>query len=355
VNILNKKELIKLIKEKAEQVEVKDFTESIIMKTQSFKPAQIEKTRPYIALKPILTMTILVFALLFVSILAIPYLPEKPLEFDGFNEAIAISSLAAINLANQTYTPLTTETLSYYEGSAYIDDEISQLTSYLMLVEQIVLSNKLITSETQIDRYRRLLSFDTNNLLNESQNYQLSMTYLYESRRQDLFSIGGVIVSQDEVYNIEAVSSINNGQHELTLTLKIDLNNFITVKYYQDGQQHIYDVSLYVRNQLTKNLALIHRQNNDQQELFVHFIKGNTQGSYRFTQNDTELNAHYAILRNGSRETGQMKIEVFDHPMSNLMMYRFHIQPLGDVPFIAERNRSNHPNLNRMVLESEQF
>jgi hypothetical protein len=353
VNTLNKKELLKLIKEKANQIEVKDFTEEIIIKAQSFKHESEYTPKPVFAFKPVMTMAILVLTLVFVSALAIPYLPKKPILFENFENAIAISSLTALNLAEQTYTSVSTQTLSFYDSSHVIDDEIGKLTTYMTFIEQLVLTEKLITSSHQIDRNRKKISFETTNMFSENQAYELSFTSQYSDRRNDVFKLGGVLVFNHEVFVIEAQTLIINGKHQLILKLIIDSVNYIIVRYEEDNNQFNYDVEVYTNDLLTQSLKLIYRAQANQKEVFVHFIKGKTIGSYRFTQNEDAIKAHYAILKNGTRETGNMMVHVFNHPSSNNAMYRFTIQPLGALPFVVERSRSKNPNLNHMMFENQ--
>ncbi|TVP85881.1 MAG: hypothetical protein EA375_02705 [Acholeplasmataceae bacterium] len=346
---MKRKDLIQLIQNKADDVVIKDLSKDILARhrQQPHPAAPVMLPRPRLRMKPILSLGLLAAVITLFLVLFYPGQDTSP-TFQNVDEAIVMSAFSAVTLADHAFAEALSinNRLEHNEADSLVEHEIEHLLIYLELIERIfgtpadLMRTRIEPDDTH--DFSHHIRFASNSLLDEATQYDIRFNRLPDGDMPDEFTLSGELSINDRLFAIEGQSRWVMDRYVLHIGLIIDDDNRIDVTHQEEDGDTIENISITRQGNIIQSLYLKHVVDQDTREIFLHLETGLGRGTYRFTSgadNDQPLlQVHYAILRNGDRETGNIRIELITDPGSDAA-YRFAIRPQGLPEIIIERGR----------------
>jgi hypothetical protein len=341
---MNKKDLIKHIKTEASKVEVRNFSQEIIAKAQSLPHETIAYKEPKrkFYFNPIFQLSFVTIVGLFMMMFILQ--PTDPLyAFEEQDQVFASSAMTSLSYLDANINELSTSTSITLDS--YVSDELDDVMLFAELSERL-LSQYQITKSEQTGLYQYQLTFETTDLLDESETYMISYNETKVSKNE--YTYQGEIALDDVSYPF--TSHIQKGvKNEFEFEIIHD-NHLIEVNYEYRGDAYLYEFNYYKDQILNQKFEMKELRIQEQKHMMVDF-KNTSKGIYTFFLHEAnttkELRAQYRI-RNGQIEDGELIIT----PNSS-ESYQVEIKPNGMPPIMVERGRrphmqDNHPGNGRM-------
>lgn len=339
------KALKQFMKDKANDVIIKDFSLEIIEKAkmQVNEPSVIEKQSFRLRLKPIFALSLALVTTFVLAFLWTPSLSDDPFVIEAYDQAMMVSSISMI----YAYETEVNQNVSFMQSFALedgylIEDEIEGLNAYVSLIEQFFESEASFDKETlsvEGTDYLYHLRFTSKTFSNSIITYELK---LFDSviKTGDIITIEGDISFLDETYAIQIEFNQSQPEHFL-MTSFLDDDQVIEIDYEKTNHEAAYQLRMIDRENITKTISL--RKNLLNQTVDLSFEKGTINGTYRFSRSEEKvLGVSYAIIKNNMSETGRMDISVT--PRENMpVLYEINVRPQGGTPFTREEEREPTP------------
>jgi acyl-CoA thioesterase FadM len=336
---MKKSELIKLIQEKASQIEVKDLSSSILERAQHLPiPVVQEKKSHFFIKKPafIMSLVTLTAVLIFLFMLS----PTPPTyTFDDLDTVFANSSMTSISLLSATLDIdlSTSEQLSFAQtlsNTYQADEQVDQVLDYLGATESL-LNNLEISKTENGNNYQYHMLFSVIDLLDEVITYHIYYNQVMTKKNIEYTYEGLIVVNEFEILFRAPVFLGENNRFEF----RIDHENqeSVVINYQDKNNQAIYQVERLTQNVSNQKVEMKHVTINNEKQVMVNFIEGQTIGTYSFSKTVINEKASMRVqylIRGIVDEDGEITIT----PRSSELL-DIEIKPRGMAPIMIERGR----------------
>lgn len=350
---MKRKELIKIIKTKAMDVEVKDFSKAIIERAKHLPQTSIEtikEKRSLWRIKPLTTSLITVFStfilvLLLINQTGVDPQPEAAVLADMEN-VVALSTVQATSLIEVMDSELNAESLSVLrfgpqEKNDLIQDELTDLTRYLETIEKLYASNEnfeIIDEIDEVNGFRRRISFRTRDFIDKETNYEINYNQNFNPET-NRFQVLGRIRLGEKQFDLELQGT--KGSNQLLMTVKKDETNYVILNYEVIDGIDTYTVELIKDDVSIEKVLITLTQNEDEKVATLSFIEGTSTGTYTFTITEEDsrkiIQIHYELDFDGELEEGNITVRVLT--LQQITLYSIIVQPEGRAPFSFTRGR----------------
>jgi hypothetical protein len=362
---MKKKELIQHIKNKAEAIELPDFSASIIERAKHLpKKEIILRTRAQFKLKPYYLATLGVMLSVVMIILFTPDQPISPVDpsLENMEEVIAFSTLTSVSLIQTLDQDLSSETdavqLSHGNPPTprRIENQIPDITKYLDMMEKLFGSNpgfNLVLEDGIHQNYQQRMRFKTKDLLDEEVEYAIDFNQTNIGVHG--FLIEGVVIIGEYLYPIYAEGS-SNDVNTLSLEIEQESGSRITIIYTKNLEVHSFEIMMYQNNVLTQEVYFTYQELGEDKHATLDFVQGETIGSYTF-QLDIEDNIKFIRitydLDSDDPESGEIMIRI--RTLLGEVTYVILVKPDGGIPFIINSERNIRPMHGNPHMNSTNF
>lgn len=347
---MKKKDLLNLIKTKADDVEIKDLTKSILKDVSHLPmPQKVKQSRFSFKIGPLYLVAlsaataVLLFILFYQPISVIP--PDVPNDFnlETYGDAVALSTISTTSLIDLAENELSSSgqtNQSLLLPSLKIVDELDDLIKYLELMEKLLSSEddfKIRRETISEGIYDRLISFTTTDLLNQELTYQIQYNQVIQ--QENRFTLNGLIQVGDQRYQMTASGQLE--QHNmLVYRLYTDENNYVEVDYQSDDNETIYLVRIVKNGTITETVQLHINDDVNEKTVNLSFLTGASMGSYQFvldTDNETHFLSIAYQIDAPTPESGELHVRVI---LFAELGYQITVIPDIGLPFVVFRIRN---------------
>lgn len=358
---MTNKELKAYLKQKANEVEIKDFQTSILERVkmlQNDSVEVIEKPRRIFRLKPLTTsllavMATFIFVLLLVDQTGInPVINEPVLE--NMENVVALSSIQATSLIEVMEQDLSISNQSLLRMGGPLRDqqiknEIEDLRRYLDTIEKLYASNEdfdLTDEEENSSSYLRHMRFKARDLVNQETMYELKYNQNI-NKETNVYNVTGEVVVGSKSYLMTAQGIKGQKQIQLTVTNE---NDFMVVLDYEEIEGiHHYTVELINHDETLEIVTISLEKKGEKKIATLSFIEGTSTGIYVFEIIEEDfkkvIQITYTLDFSGDIEQGIITIRILSLPNAN--MYSIQVKPEGRQGFSITQGRrtpNNNPN-----------
>lgn len=331
---MKNKQIINLIKRKAEEVEIKDFHAEILARvnTDRIEVTPIIKRKKTL-FRPLvyasLSMVMTVFAVVLMISLLTPSFDIK-----AYEEPIALSALSSVMLFTEEQSiekpELNGTLLSMISTELGVEEGIDELSQYFGFAEMLLkasekLEIKPVTPPTH--DYRFGLSFRVEDLLGET--YEFVIYYQHKIRRNGDFEIEGTIFENDQEYPFIASGSSLDAE---ALKMRVNHPNgqSIEIESSKGESGHHFEIRHERAEEVLNMLGFTIKKDIASNVEFI-LSTGIAKGRYQFEVNPGNqrgMKVSYQMQTNGE-DTGEIDIDVDEEKGS----YRIVVRPSNGMPF----------------------
>lgn len=349
---MKRKDMITLIKDKAQEITIKDLSQAIIEKARHLPVSDITAT-PRRKFPLELTLISSSLAIAFIMFLTIfQPAPVAIPQIENSEQMMALSAVSAVSLIEHTNQLLDLEEnnnislrhLLLDNELNYVDvnNEIDDVSIYFKMMERFLISAKDFDYEKSIvnqSGFDNQLKFTTTDMLDQELEYILiyNRTDLEE---QNIFILQGILQIGNNSYEMIGEGELNNPQF-FKLKVQIDNQNYIVIEHQIDNIL----VTTTQDGQMIQKIELNIQEINNQRFGFINFVEGSSTGSYAFEivkENEVAKMRVLFYINGQNSESGRMDVIIsYD---SEGPQYKITVTPKGRQPFVIERRResSNH-------------
>jgi hypothetical protein len=350
---MNKKELIRLIQTKSREVEIKDFSSSILDRVRNLPQREmIEAPKRTFRLKPILFATLgtLASVLLFMVLYnpASPIIPTDPItpSLQNMDEVIALSAVSTASLVETFDAELSINdsyTLSFGnpQDTQRIRDEIKDVTKYMETIEKLFASESNFNLQKEnitAGPFTNRMRFKTKDLLGQEASYKFDYSQVALANPKH-FDLDGELEIGEKQYHITGKAETDTNQ--LMLKAEKDSSNYIIIHYEVNQSIHQFTVEIVKNDETIQKVQFDLEQSETSKKINLQFIEGESIGTYEFQieENDNVkiIKAKYHIVFDEEEEKGEFILRVLT--ILNNTSYSILIKPEGKPPFIITQNR----------------
>lgn len=363
---MTNKELKSYIKKKADEVEIKDFSVSIIERASHLPRVEeqvIEKKRFSLRLNPLTTsiltlMTTILLVLILLEPTGITPVEEEPV-LENMENVIALSSVQATSLIDVLETELSyTPSISYLrfgpnEKNNKLTDEIKDVSRYLETIEKLYASNENFeVSDTFENKqgFGRHMRFKTRDLTDRETEYEILYNQSINKSNQS-FNITGEIRLGTKAYLMMAHGI--KGQTGVHVEVSDGSLNTVILDYTEVDGVHTYLVELVRNDQSVQKVEIKLEQNEEEKIATLTFVEGKSTGTYTFrivTEDRIKIiSVRYSIQFDDEVEEGEITIRILT--LQQQTLYQIVIKPEGRPSFIITRGRFQ-PRMNSNTLST---
>lgn len=349
---MKKKELIRLIQTKSKEVEIKDFSSSILERVRNLPQKEIiEAPKKTFRLKPILFATLgtLASVLLFMVLYnpAAPIIPTDPItpSLQNMDEVIALSTVSTASLIETFDAELSsgdTYQLSFgnIQNIQRIRDEIQDVVKYMETIEKLFASESDfgIEKENISGQFTNRMRFKTKDLLGQEANYKFDYSQVVLANPKH-FDLDGELEIGEKIYHITGKAETDT--NKLILKAEKDSLNYILIQYEEILSIHQFMVEIVKNDTTIQKVQFDLEQSETSKKINFQFIEGESIGSYQFQIEENDhvkmIKAQYNIIFEDEEEKGEFKLRVLT--LLNNTTYSILIKPEGKPPFIITQHR----------------
>ena len=347
---MKKKELLKLIKTKSQEVEIKDFSQNIIdrVKYLPHHEEQVVTAKRKFRFQPYFIGLLTTMAAIFAFVVF--YQPggeEIVPQFEDIDQIIAFSALSTASLIEIAEDNLTESSYSILgfgnedNEDSKIDTEIIDVSRYMEIMEKLLSSDNdfdLEKEELTNSSYQMRMNFKTKDLVNQQVDYNV-----YYNRtplqNQNQFTLNGYIEVGDNTYDITAEGLSNDANH-LSMRAAKDASNYIDMQYVKEEFGYTFYVQITKDNVVIEEVSLTVGEENGYKQVVLDFIEGDSTGSYTFRIIEEDMVKTIRIgyyIAGTESESGVITVRVMS--MMNAYQYMMVIKPEGGTAYTYERGR----------------
>ena len=337
---MKKKELIQFIKDKAKEVEVKDFSKEIIEKANRLPYVYHAPKKRSFMLRPIFQLSLVTLTGILVALFL--FQPKTSMyAFEDKDDVLVDSAITSLNYLDYQMDELSfneIQNLSMIESLNYtVEDQLDGVLKFAHLSERL-LKPFVIQKSYEHDSYQTTLSFELEDLLGETITIQMSYNEIKVKNNQ--YEYLGIIDYDQEIFTFSA-QTIHGKSNQLQFELSYE-NQMIHVNYQMKDSVYVYEFSHFQDQTLNIVFEMIRNNQSSNPNVLVSFKQNHTTGTYTFSidEQNSLVNALYFIARNDQSENQEGKLIITPNAQGK---YQIEIRPRGGMPSFVERERPNHP------------
>jgi hypothetical protein len=326
------KALKKLLIEKSDEINIKDLSQSIVLRAQKevIISPQKEKSTLIFQYKPayvLLLVVLLVFSFFIIS----PKEYSFAYQISQNEEDIILTSISTLQIGTSDIIGL----LSIDE-EPMIQSQISNMNEYILWMELLFNQedNKFIQKELPIENAIKHYSFTTKALDDQIIVYEFII--FNQNRSYQRLNISGLITHDSDSFPFElTISTKNKKSFEMIVHITDEI--FIQTRFLEQSGKRDYDIQIYENESMMTQMTLNRFLENQKTVLDLTINKGNIDGSFRFRRDNDALNVTYSIANLDRSESGTMRIEIKNE--SEEKTFQIEIKPQGRNPVVIETPR----------------
>lgn len=349
---MKQKELKRLLIEKANHVEIKDFSYDIIEKMKHKTPIDtmiMTQPKAYFRMKPVLTFSLAILLIVMITWVIYPYFnedtPTRSIIMD-VKDDIVLSSIQATSMIEIVETELSVfdQTLRFGppERDSKIRDEFKDIAKYLQTIEKLYGSNQSYDITDDIKDKpgnQRLMRFKTRDLVDHEDIYEFEYGQSVDPEKET-YDIIGTIKKNERSFPV--IISGHTTKKGFIMTVKRDELNYVVMTFDEDTLKN-YTIELFVLGvsiqKVTMTLAEIDRE----KVATLTFVEGSSSGNYTFRVIEEDrkkvISIDYALRFDDELETGNITIRMLTLP--NRILYGILVKPDGRIPFTFTQDRAS--------------
>ncbi|MBN2268561.1 MAG: hypothetical protein V3569_03130 [Acholeplasmataceae bacterium] len=342
---MKKKELINLIKDKADHIEIRNMSSEILSKVGKAQFEEIKQPKIELNLKkwlfPSLSAVLAVFMFFFVFGLF-----STPINVDAYNETIALSTLSSVTMIENNPEMKSNEltgVLLVDDGTeaSEIESEIPTLETFFTWAEQLLASDEslsILKEKSPLADYQYQLIFETSDLLNEQLQYGV---YFNESiqKRTRTFTLEGLIISNDIPYLFTATADDNKGEMTVMISDREGVEIEVTSSIKDSDQAFLYRQKF--QGEIKEEVEFKWIREGLDKRIDMAFSGRTTRGNYQIRLEQNMMRIEYRI-ENDTTEEGELDVEIIENEEGNY--YGITVRVAGRPAFTygnVERGRPN--------------
>ncbi len=345
---MNKKEIINLIKDKANEKSIIDVSLLIkdkLKNSQYVIKEEITLPQRRFSFKPLY----LSFVSIFVIAIAITLLIiTKPIQNDllldsEFSDSVILSALSSIELIenpeeigyNDSYNTL----LSDETSDDYVENQIDEVMKYAKFMEVFLNNDDTLKKEiikSSYQTYKKAVSYTLTNLTGDQIIYNLYYKQTIDEKKQT-YRITGLLQIGESLYPVLVTGQMNQKNH--LLIYKETEDTYVRVFYHRDEKNNLLRVKKYTNLVLEEETTILYQNNT---KATLSFVKGNTKGVYEFSISETSENKNMHInYKIDDIDQGSIDVELSKEAIKN---YILNIIPDNRPATVVEKERKNEKN-----------
>lgn len=308
---MKRKNIIRIIREKADQRVLPDLAESIIKKTLETpikRAAHTPVTSPFRRRMALASFSFVLIVLLSVFVF-MDTTPEYT--FEAQDDIILLSAIYADGLLTDDLEAMTAGDVSLDSEVIYAGIEVPKIAGYMVMVNRQLMLDFLPSFARTTDAGVTEMMFTTLAGSSLEKTYTLRYGKDIIDARRDEFILTGTLSTGTDTVQFQAESFMSDGRHGLIFTLGSQDEDGVVVTYEENGDETPYDAKVFNRGQLRRRIELSSLTGSTSM-FTMHFTEGDVIGSYRFERHtglpDHHIDVTYAILTDSSTETGTMDV-----------------------------------------------
>lgn len=352
---MNKKDLINLIKEKANQVEIKDQSTEILAKV-NLDDVPVQSKSKRFTFEPRLIFSSIFAVILLVVFIVILIRPDNQIIDQGpgiesVEDVLIFSTISTTTLLEHDYetntsnNPVDIPNLFNLASSVKIDGQLNRLTKYFEMMEQLYASPK---------------NFNRENIEGQGQFGQLMRFRSRDfSGRDILYSIDYNQNNLDDINLYQMMGTITVGTNSFlftgerhvddvnTFNIRTQRNteNYVDTTYtFIDGKHHFH-IIITKDEQIVDEVELIIEENEDSKIVEITFLNDDVTATYIFElsveSNNRALRIAYE-LNHETTEKGFLIVRVVGRQGN--YNYVVQVRPDNDRPYIIIKLRNLFSN-----------
>ncbi len=348
---MNKKDLINLIKEKANQVEIKDQSTEILARV-NLDAVKVEPKPKRFTFEPRLIFSSIFAVILVVVFTLVLIRPDNEIIDQGpgietMEDVLIFSTISTTTLLEHDYETNTSNNLVdipnlfNLETSVKIDGQLNRLTKYFEMMEQLFASPKNFNREDEVGQgqFGQLMRFRSRDFSGRDILYRLDFNQV-DIEESNLYQLMGTITVGTNSYLFTGEGHVDT-DNTLNIRTQRNTENYVDTTYtFIDGKHHFHIVI--TKDEVTVDeVELIIEDNEDNKIVEITFLNDEIEATYIFElsveSNNRVLRIQYE-LNNGLTEKGLMIVRVVGRQGD--YNYVVQIRPDNGRPYIIIKIRN---------------
>ncbi len=324
---MKRKQLIQLIKSKADQIQIPDLSQTILDKINDM-PVAVPIIRPA---RVSFNRRLALVSFSFVLLLAISFFalisPSPTYVFAAEDDVMLMSSIYAEGLHTDDLEAYGPGDVALDSEVLYVGLELPKIAGYMTLVDTRLGLQSLPLIHKSTEDGLTVMTFVISAGDDDEKTYVLRYETSVTDAKKDLFVHIGTLTSGLRTLPFRARSVLEDGQHGLVFTLGQQETDGIIITYNQRNDGRQFDAQIYNDGTMRRRVELSALAESPD-DFTMHFVEGDVVGTYRFERHDA-LEAHdidvtYAIMVGSDTETGTMRVTLAGMPGQQTMRFDIH-------------------------------
>jgi len=292
--------------------------------------------KKFLSLASVVLVVVLLAACSFSKTRASAFKSENDLL--GFSAVSTVRSLSAVS---PTPVRLATSELTPTEEKPVI----TEIEPYLAIIESLKLDNGFKVKETESDNelYASLIEISFKDIDGTVMLYKF---YFNEEKQDDEeTTITGLMVVGEVEYLFEGKKEVEIEEDETETQVEIkayiDSDNYCLLEYEfeeeLDEVEKEFTYEIYQNGNLVKSLKISFEQEDNETEISLETIEGNSSRKYKFEQEDNEIEVEYEVKENGvAVSKGKAKLTVAVNDVTGKSTITYEVDDDNDGEFEDE-------------------
>jgi hypothetical protein len=334
---MKKKEIINLIRTKADQTAVPDVRKTIKGRLSELKWTKTSETvglpRKTPSRRLVFASFSAVLVVMAVSAMVL-FNPSPQVTFSAMEEAVVMSAIYADGLLQEDIETVSVGETDLDAGGPVVGGEVSKIATYIDLVDERLMigqAPEAVLETLEDGRVRR--SFETVSWTGASKGYVIETRTQTTDPSKGLIAMEGTLETPSGRRALTARTILEDGTHALVLTLGNTSSDHVTVTYLAETGAPAVTATLTRDGTAVRTVEFI-SQEDDASSFTMHFTSGDIIGTYRFNKDASQaaraIGVTYALIDSEGNETGTIGITLEDFPSGRTIV--FDIRARGKAP-----------------------
>mgnify|MGYP007057172929 CR=1 FL=1 len=334
---MKKKEIVRLIRTKADQTAVPDVRHKIKDRFSELEKTRLTETVETPGRMPSRRLVFASFSAVLVVMTALGMVffnPSPSVTFSAMEEAVVMSAMYADGLLQEDFETVSTGETDLEAGGPIVGGEVSKIAPYINLVDERLMTTSVpeAVKETLPDGQVRR-SFETVSWTGASKAYVIETLTRTTDPKQGLIVMEGTLQTPSGTRELTARTIFEDGAHALVMTLGKTSSDHVTVTYRPEDGEPLVAATVTRAGNVIRTIEFI-SGTEASPSFTMHFTSGDIIGTYRFEKDPSgpaqAIGVTYALIEDEGNETGTIGITLEDAPSGRTIV--FDIRARGKAP-----------------------
>lgn len=193
----------------------------------------------------------------------------------------AVNSKPAASSAEETATGGTVP-----ETSTQPDVNLEEIKNYVAIVENFIGTNPLTVTEekSDIDGFETKMTVVSRDIAGNSYTYTMyfNETALTDKSDEVRSAISGKMLHNGTEYAVEGIKEIEGDEYEISLTAKLDENNYVKIEQETETEETSFKYEIYENGVMTNSFELEIETEQDETEVELTTLKDGATEVFKF-------------------------------------------------------------------------